>query len=298
MNRMKKLIAILLVLMMVLAVAACGKDEDKKDSDKKDSKKNETTNPGKDDNPVADGIVKSVIGDQRELRPGVQAHDSWYAVSVYRVYEFDADGKCTRNEDVYTLGDPANKDEADAHLTGANWKPVWSADGKSFSLADSTSYTDLEDAYEYFNSHYYAYTIQYASGSKHVDVPSDADKIADMQKIYGFTPDDIKGAIGEYNVVAWQRDAMQMTSGEAATLDKMNDLCAKLFEICKPLAEDGTMYTYLGKYGDVLTEAPKETSEFNNAEFHYFRDGKEVKVSVGIDQKGEKTLTIYIGIVK
>ena len=40
---MKKLIALVLVLMMVLALAACGKDDDKKDSDKKDDKKNEAT---------------------------------------------------------------------------------------------------------------------------------------------------------------------------------------------------------------------------------------------------------------
>lgn len=40
---MKKLTAMLLVLLMVLAVTACGKDDDKKDSDKKDDKKTEAT---------------------------------------------------------------------------------------------------------------------------------------------------------------------------------------------------------------------------------------------------------------
>ena len=43
---MKKLIALFLVLMMVLAVVACGND-DKKDSDKKDSKPTEQQNPTK-----------------------------------------------------------------------------------------------------------------------------------------------------------------------------------------------------------------------------------------------------------
>ncbi len=58
------------------------------------------------------------------------------------------------------------------------------------------------------------------------------------------------------------------------------------------------MYTYLGKYGDELTEAPKETSEFNNAEFHYFYGGKEIKISVGIDQANDKMLAVYIGLQK
>lgn len=42
-NQMKKMTAMLLVLLMVLAIIACGKEDDKKDSDKKDDKKTEVT---------------------------------------------------------------------------------------------------------------------------------------------------------------------------------------------------------------------------------------------------------------
>ena len=88
-----------------------------------------------------------------------------------------------------------------------------------------------------------------------------------------------------------------VSSDETGDAD-FGELCGKLFEVCKPLAEDGNMYTYLGKYGDVITEAPKEESEFSNAEFHYYYGGKEIKVSVGISQANDKMLQLHIGIVK
>lgn len=44
---MKRIVALILLLMMVLPITACGKDDDKKDSDTKDSKPTEQQNPTK-----------------------------------------------------------------------------------------------------------------------------------------------------------------------------------------------------------------------------------------------------------
>ena len=232
---------------------------------------------------------------------GSQAHDHWHAASTVRNYEFDKDGKCLKNESIYYLDDPANKETANDFLVGANWEPVWSSDNTYFTLSNSSlKYTDTDDAIEYFEARYYAYTITYAGGAtKRVEAPSEAEKVANITKIFGLNFADVKGLLGtDMKIATWQRDVIQVQLGKGATLEQMNELCGKLYEVCKPLAEDGKMYTYLGKYGDELTEAPKETSEFNNAEFHYFYGGKEVKVSVGIDQANDKMLAVYIGLQK
>lgn len=44
---MKRIVALIFLLMMVLTITACGKDDDKKDSDTKDSKPTEQQNPTK-----------------------------------------------------------------------------------------------------------------------------------------------------------------------------------------------------------------------------------------------------------
>ena len=304
---MKKILAMALVLMMILSLAACGSG---KDDDKKDDKTG-TTNSPKDptkpgdkpgnNDPVASGPIVGVTGDKEPLPVGSQAHDYWHAATVVRNYEFDNSGKCLKDESIYYLDDPANKDAANDHLTGGNWEPIWSADNTYFSINSSfISYTDTDDAIDYFESHYYAYTITYDNGAtKRVEAATEEEKIANVQKIFGLKFDEVKGLLGDpLTIATWQRDTIQFQMYTGATLEQMNELCGKLFEVCKPLAEDGNMYTYLGKYGDVITEAPKEESEFSNAEFHYYYGGKEIKVSVGISQANDKMLQLHIGIVK
>ena len=304
---MKRITALLLILLMVCAVAACGKSDDDGGS-KKDDKKSESSSK-KDDkdsksdskgDSKGDGVIEKIIGDKVPLAEGGQAHDSWHALTTYRTYEFDKDGKCTKSEDIYYIDDPANYEEANDRLTSSNFKPEWSSDKTYFSLDNQyISYTETDDAIEYYASKYYPYTIQYSNGSeKHVDEPDLATKIANITEIYGLSFDAVKGSLGDYTVVIWQREALSIRMGENSTVDDMNALAAKLYEICKPLAEDGKMYTYLGKYGDELTAAPEVTSEFDSAEFHYFKNGKEIKVSVGISQKLNRVLTLYIGVVK
>ena len=311
---MKKLLAVILVLLLAFSVAACGKDDDgdsKKDdkksenSSKKDDKDNKGDNKGDDKGDdkidgIGDGIIIKVIGDKVTLPVGGQARDSWHAQATLRTYEFDADGKCVKSEDIYYLDDVANYELSKEHLEGGNWKAEFSADKTSFTIDNQyITYTDPDDALEYFNSRYYAYTIQYKNGAeKHVDSPDEATKLANIKEIYGIDFEDVKGLLGFFAVATWQREAINIQMSENSTLDDMNALGAKLFEVCKPLADDGKMYTYLGKYGDEVTELPKAGSEFESAEFHYYRNGKEIKVSVGISQKLNKAMTLYIGVVK
>ena len=77
---------------------------------------------------------------------------------------------------------------------------------------------------------------------------------------------------------------------------KNERLLCKLFDTCEPLAQDRTKHNSLSKYGDALIEAPKELRN-SDAVYHCLCDGKAIKVSADIDPKGEKTLTIYVGIV-
>lgn len=299
---MKRMLALVLILLVAFSVVACGKDDD--GDSKKDDKKNESSSK-KDDKDSkgdsnGDGVIEKFIGDKVTLPKGGQAHDSWHALTTYRTYEFSKDGKCTKSEDIYYIDDPANYELANDRLTSSNFIPEWSADKTYFSLNNEfISYTKTEDAIEYYESKYYPYTIQYSNGSeKHVDEPDTAAKLANITSVYGITFDDVKGMLGKYTIATWQREALSIRMGENSTMDDMNALCAKLYEVCKPLAEDGKMYTYLGKYGEELTAAPQVTSEFDSAEFHYFKDGKEIKVSVGISQKLNKVLTLFIGVVK
>lgn len=50
-------------------------------------------------------------------------------------------------------------------------------------------------------------------------------------------------------------------------------------------------------YGDKITEAPVITSQFDTAEFHYFKDGKKIKVAVCLSTKNDDALAIFVGIV-
>ncbi len=101
---MKKLIAMLLVLMMVLAVAACGKDDDKKDSDKKDDKKNEATKaPTK---PADDKKDDKKDTEKKYTFPGYTENGTWPDAATWAgmgLPELKADdaGKVTINSKSY-----------------------------------------------------------------------------------------------------------------------------------------------------------------------------------------------------
>ncbi len=159
-------------------------------------------------------------------------------------------------------------------------------------------YTDPEDALDDMEKNYYSYSIKYSDGStKHVDAPTEDKKPEDMKNNYGFTINDIKDAIGDYEYTGWYRDKFEVAHGSNMTIDDVNALIRKAWDVCAPLADEGKMYTYLGKYGDVITEAPVITSEFDTAEFHYFRSGKEVGVQVSISIKKDNALTFFTGLV-
>ncbi|MBP5462156.1 MAG: hypothetical protein J6Y20_08540 [Lachnospiraceae bacterium] len=301
---MKKVLVLFLVLVLVLSVVACGSDDKDGDS-KKDDKKNESSTNNdnkKDDNKKEEGKgggeIVAVIGDKHATAETSQARTYWHAVSSSRNFEFDADGKCVKNETIYVVDDPANYGEANEYLIGLNYAPVWSSDKTTFTLDEGfLKNTDTAYALEYFDKRFYAYTIKYGNGTeKRVEEPDDAAKMVKMKEVFGFSLDDAKGALGAYTVNSWQRDSVSILMGENSTVDDVNALCAKIFEICKPLAEGGTMYDWLGKYGETITEAPVTSSEFDDATFHYFYGGKEIKVSIGISQKLNKVLTFTIGI--
>jgi len=302
-ENMRKFLSVMLILVMVLSLAGCGSDED---GDKKDDRKNETTSPAADkpgddkpgnDKPGEGGIVIGVTGDKVTLPVGSEAHDYWHAETSVRNYEFDASGKCIKNETIYYLDDPANKQKVNDFLTGGGWEPSWSDDGSYFMLGNGfLDYTDTEDAFDYFASRYLAYTIKYEGGAtQRVEAAGDAEKDDDFKNIFGLELANVQSLLGEkFTIVTRQRNALYAQLGTGATVDQMNELCAKMFEACKPIAEEGKMYTYLGKYGDEITEAPSEESEFSSPEFHYFYGGKEIKVVASLSAENDYMLSLEL----
>ena len=105
---MKKMIAMLLVLMMVLAIAACGKDDAKNDSDKKDDKKDDkknesTTTPTK---PADNKKDEKKDTEKKYTFPGYTENGTWPDAATWAgmgLPELKADdaGKVTINTKSY-----------------------------------------------------------------------------------------------------------------------------------------------------------------------------------------------------
>ena len=313
---MKKLISIALVLIMVFALAACEKEDgpsgsgtkaDSNNSSTKTDSNNSSTkaDSGKTDSTTAaapvsgNAFVSGVIGDKVAPAQGSQAKEHYHAKEYSEQYYFDSDGDCTEGYTEYYLDDPANYESANEYLVAGDWKPQWSSDKTSFKIMNQfISYMTVEKAIDEFEEDFIGYTIRNSDGStKHVDAPDDAKKTESMKEIFGFTYDDLKSQLGDYEYMGRYRDKSQVRTGSKATIDDVNALIKAVWDICTPLAEEGKMYTYMGKYGDVLTEAPQITSRFDSAEFHYFKNGKEIKVGVDIQSKFDDALSLYVGTV-
>ncbi|MBO7516042.1 MAG: hypothetical protein J6T47_10505 [Lachnospiraceae bacterium] len=317
---MKKLISILLVFVMVFALAACDKGDSpsgtkvdsgnnatkadsgnsstKPDSGKPDNGKTDTTaaavnTPGK-------SYVSGVIGDKLAPADGSQAKDHYHAKEYSEHYYFDSDGDCTEGYTEYFLDDPANYESANEYLVAGDWKPQWSSDKTSFKIMNQfISYMTVDKAIAEFEDDFNGYTLRNADGSStHVDAPDDAKKTESMKEVFGFTYDDLKAQLGDYEYMGRYRTKSQVRTGSKATVDDVNALIKAVWDLCAPQADEGKMYTYMGKYGDTITEAPQITSRFDSAEFHYFKNGQEIKVGVDIQTKFDDALSLYAGIVK
>ena len=311
---MKKLISILLVFVMVFALAACDKG-DSPSGTKADSGNNATkadsgnsstkADNGKTDTTAAGNVsgntyVSCVIGDKLAPADGSQAKEHYHAKEYSEQYYFDSNGKCTEAYTEYFLDDPANYEDANEYLVAGDWKPQWSGDKASFKIMNQfISYMTVEKAVAEFEDDFNGYTIQNADGSsKHVEAPDDAKKTESMKVVFGFNYDDLKTQLGDYEYMGRYRNKSQVRTGSKATVDDVNALIKAVWDLCVPLAEDGKMYTYMGKFDDPITEAPQITSRFDSAEFHYYKDGNEIKVGVDIQSKFDDALSLYVGIVK
>ena len=306
---MKKIIALALTFVMLMTLIGCGSDSGSSSSDSKSSSSGSAaSSSGKSSDSASSssnqsggsGAIVGVTGAEQIPGETAQARTSWHAVKYQQKYTFDEDGKCLSSITTYYLDDPANYESANNYLEGGNWKPIWSSDKTSFDIeANYITYTTTDDAIADFEDDYIAYDITYADGgTKHVDAPDEATKLDNMKKTFGFSFDDFKDAIGDFEYKGLYKSKAQIKHGSNATVDDINALAGKAFEKCVGYADGGTMYTYLGKYGDVITEAPQITSTFDTAEFHYFRDEQEIKVSIGTDIKLDNALVFYVGIVK
>lgn len=301
---MKRVSLLLLVLAMVFAAAACGKGDDgKKNESSGGNQTSDNQNPGQtaDDPSGASGSDKvlKVTGDAMATVEGTQAHDAWHAVTYTVEYEFDTDGRCTVNQVVYTLDDPANYETVNTILSGG-WEPVWSLDKDTFTLASSMKdYTETTDAIEYFTSRYFPYTVTYGDGSiKRFNAPDDAEAAENMKSLYGFSFDQLNPIFGDFTYVSRTRDSAKIRRVSETAVEDANSLCESLLLRCKGYADDSLVYGAKGKAEDPLADAPVISAKSDKAEFIYYRGGREIKVSIAIDTKPEDAITVSVSVAK
>jgi len=316
---MKKLLALLLIVAMVMSLAACsGSKNDSGNSSKDDSGKNtekeeKDNNSGKTDktdNGSGDkgdsgssgggsGAIVKVAGDLYAPAAGSQADKYWHVKEIQSVTEFDKDGTCTARDTVYYLKSASDYEDANNALDG--WNATWSADKSSFSIDQGfKDYTTVEDAIEDQEDDFLGYTLTYSNGgTEYVAPPTDEKKTEIMKEMFGFTIDDVKDALGDYNYNIRKKKKVSVTTKDGATVDDVNALVKAVYDVCVPIADDGKIYSYMGKYGEELTAAPTTDDIFWSAKFNYFKGGKEIAVEVQILNSGnyDNTLNLLIQYV-
>lgn len=295
---MKRFVAIILAGLMLLSFAACSASNST--SEGTDSSQSEQQ--GISGNAGSSGAVVGVTSDRYAPNVGSQADKYWHVKEIQTVYEFDKDGNCAVADTVYYLKSPSDYDDAKAQLEGGGWEVTWSPDQTSFRRDQGfKDYTTVEDAIDDIEEDFRGYTLTYSNGgTEYVAPPTDERKVEIMREVFGFTFDDIQTSFGDYEYTYTRfRDKVMVTYISNATVDDINALAKAAFEVCSPLADEGTVYDYLGKYGEVLTEAPETDNIFWSAKFNYFRDGKEIAVESQIlNSEGyQNTLALLVAVV-
>lgn len=310
---MKKLLTLATALIMTLSLAACG-DSDSSSGGKSSSKSSGSSasktdgktgndeNTGTNNTGDASGTVIGVKSDLYAPNVGSQAEKYWHVKEIQAVYEFDKDGTCTVRDTVYYLNSASDYNDAKDELEGGGWKAVWSSDNTYFAIDQGfKDYTTVEDAIDEVEKDFLGYTITYSDGgTKYVEPPTEEQKVEMMKERFGFTFDDIKTSFGDYTYsYTRKRDKVLVTYINGATAEDINALAKDAFEVCKPIADDGKIYDYLGKYGSELSAAPEVGSIFESGTFNYFKDGVEITVQAQIlNSEGyDNTLALAVAVV-
>lgn len=295
---MKKIILIVLVLSVILGLAAC-ESTDNNPSGNIDSTPGGQQNANNGLDPS--GSIVGIKSDLYAPNAGSQAEKYWHVKEIRAVYGFDKNGNCTVRDTVYFLKSKSDYEDAKAQLEGGGWKAVWSSNQTYFSIDQGfKNYTTVEDAIEEVEGDFRGYTLTYSGGgTKYVDPPTDERKTEIMKEVFGFTCDEIKTSFGNYDYHTRKKNKVMVTYISGATVTDINTLAKAAFDVCSPLADEGKIYDYLGKYGDVLTSAPETDNIFNSAKFNYFRDGKEIAVEVQIlNSEGyDNALALLIAVI-
>ncbi|MBO4477475.1 MAG: hypothetical protein J5757_03985 [Lachnospiraceae bacterium] len=311
---MKRVLALILVLVMVMAVVACDKGGDSgsggggnaASTTKADNGGGggATQAPGKTEAPAGNGggsgYISGVIEDKYAPAANSTADKFWKVKEIQEINKFDKDGNCTEKYTIYYLKDPADYNDVNEQIAGTDY--IWNSDKASFQRESSMKkYTSIDDAKADIEDAFRGYTIEYSGGkTEHVDAPDDARKTEIMKEVFGFNYDDLKTEYGNYTYSTRQKKKVIVTYINDAKVEDINALAKIAFEVCKPLADEGKIYDYLGKYGNVLTEAPQTESIFNDATFNYFRNGSEISVQAQILNSGDysNTLALAVYVVK
>lgn len=294
---MKRFIAIVLALLLLISLAACSANNNDADGEP-----NSDSGGQQDGNTNPSGSIVGVKSDVYAPNAGSQADKYWHVKEIQTVYEFDGDGKCTVRDNVYYLKNASDYEDAKDQLEGGGWTVVWNADKTGFKMDQGfKDYTTVDDAIDEMEKEFRGYTLTYSNGgTKYVAPPTDERKTELMKEVFGFTFDEIETAFGDYTYsYTRQRDKVMVTYISNATTEDINALARAAYEVCAPLADEGKMYNYLGKYGTELTEAPTTDSIFMSAAFHYFKDGKEISVESEIlNSEGyNNTLALLVAVV-
>ncbi|MBQ6552774.1 MAG: hypothetical protein IJL83_04075 [Clostridia bacterium] len=293
---MKKVLAVLLIAVMVFGLAACGSGSSSGEPGGSGGQQ------GASGNGDTSGAVVGVESDIYAPNVGSQAEKYWRVKEIQAVYEFDSDGKCTVRDNVYYLKSASDYEDVKAELEGGGWQAVWSSDKTNFRIDQGfKDYTKVEDAIEEMEKEFRGYTVKYSGGgTNYVAPPTDERKTEIMKEVFGFTFDDIETSFGSYEYsYTRKRDKVMVTYISDATADDINALAKAAFDVCLKVADEGKIYDYLGKYGQVITAAPETDNIFNSSRFDYFRGEKEITVEAQIlNSDGyQNTLALLVAVV-